>query len=112
MQHCTHKKYFYKEKLFIRKNYIRKVQTTLFSTILILIELEFFVHIASVSIEQECKSLYTDYTKPLLRKNFCAPFPNGAPRRTDWLPASVSRGRAAGPATASVNLLIEAVIVT
>jgi hypothetical protein len=39
----------------------------------------------------------------LLHKNFCAAFHFGALRQAAWLPASVIRGRAAGPATASVN---------
>jgi len=39
----------------------------------------------------------------LLQKIFCTAFPFGARRRLAWLPTSIIRGRAAGPATASVN---------
>ena len=39
----------------------------------------------------------------LLHKNFYVAFLNRAPRRAAWLPTLIIRGRAAGPATASIN---------
>jgi len=43
------------------------------------------------------------YYYSLLQKIVYKAFPKWAPRRLGRLPASVNRGRAAGPATASVN---------
>ena len=39
----------------------------------------------------------------LLHKNFYVAFSNRAPRQAAWLPALIIRGRATGPATASIN---------